>query len=153
MLTDREPETINDFIAFLDRPEVRKALHVGDAEFKDRANTVVFHMLSDIMNSVRPWLEQLLEHYRVLYYSGQLDAGVPYSVSVRMFNTLQFGAAEEYRNAKRVPWYVDGELAGYIKSAGKFTEVLVRNAGHMVPTDQPKWAFDLINRFTHNNLP
>jgi carboxypeptidase C (cathepsin A) len=24
----------------------------------------------------------------------------------------------------------------------------VRNAGHMVPYDQPKWSFDLINRFT-----
>ena len=44
--------------------------------------------------------------------------------------------------------HVGGDLAGYAKTVGNFTAVLVRNAGHMVPYDQPKWAFDLINRFT-----
>lgn len=50
----------------------------------------------------------------------------------------------------RYEWYVEKELAGYVKQAGNLTEVLVRNAGHMVPTDQPKWAWDLISRFTRN---
>ena len=40
------------------------------------------------------------------------------------------------------------ELAGYAKRVGNLTVALVRNAGHMVPHDQPLWAFDLINRFT-----
>ena len=44
--------------------------------------------------------------------------------------------------------HVGGELAGYAKEVGNFTQVLIRNAGHMVPYDQPKFAFDLINRFT-----
>ncbi|KAJ9586803.1 hypothetical protein L9F63_019589 [Diploptera punctata] len=104
------------------------------------------------MVSVKPYLEVLLDNHRVLYYNGDLDIIVAYAVSVRMYNALEFSAAEQYRNATRVPWYVDGELAGYMKSAGNFTEVLVRNAGHMVPTDQPKWAFDLINRFTSDTL-
>ena len=39
------------------------------------------------------------------------------------------------------------ELAGYAKVAGNLTEVLVRNAGHMVPLDQPKWAWELFNSF------
>ena len=43
---------------------------------------------------------------------------------------------------------VAGELAGYAKQVGNLTVALVRNAGHMVPHDQPLWAFDLINRFT-----
>ncbi len=42
---------------------------------------------------------------------------------------------------------VDGELAGYVKEVDNLTQVLVRNAGHMVPYDQSKWAMDLINRF------
>lgn len=50
----------------------------------------------------------------------------------------------------RYQWYVGTELAGYVKQAGKLTEVLVRAAGHMVPSDQPKWAWDLITRFTRN---
>ena len=44
--------------------------------------------------------------------------------------------------------FVGTSLAGYSKTSGNFTQLLVRNAGHMVPYDQPKWSFDLINRFT-----
>lgn len=60
---------------------------------------------------------------------------------------LQWSAAKEYNSAKRNIWKVGNGIAGYSKTAGKLTEVLVRNAGHMVPRDQPKWAFDLISRF------
>jgi len=35
-----------------------------------------------------------------------------------------------------------------IKAVGKFTEVPARNAGHLVSTDQPAWALDLITKFT-----
>ncbi|KAJ9586805.1 hypothetical protein L9F63_019591 [Diploptera punctata] len=151
-IQDKEPDTIKDFQIFVNKPKVRKAIHVGNAIFDIHSSTVVSNLLFDFMTSLRPWLEEVLEHYRVLYYSGQLDIIVGYALSVRMYNNLDFSAAQIYRNASRVPWYVDGELAGYMKSAGKFTEVLVRNAGHMVPADQPKWALDLISRFTRDNL-
>lgn len=63
---------------------------------------------------------------------------------------LNFAGADQYKVAQRYPWYVDSEIAGYVKQAGKLTEILVRDAGHMVPADQPKWAYDLINRFVQN---
>ena len=124
----------------------------GDVPFIDDASEVWDKLLAEIMTSVKSFLEELLELYPVLYYTGQMDANVSYVASVNMYNRLNFSAAGDYRNATRVPWYVDGELAGYMKSAGNFTQVLVRNAGHMVPMDQPKWAFDLITRFTSGNL-
>ena len=43
--------------------------------------------------------------------------------------------------------HVVDQLAGYSKAVQNFTHVLVRNAGHMVPYDQPKWAFDMISRW------
>ena len=46
--------------------------------------------------------------------------------------------------------HVGDQLAGYSKTVKNFTQVLVRNAGHMVPYNQPKWAFDLIQRWTSN---
>lgn len=63
---------------------------------------------------------------------------------------LEWKGAEDYKNAERDFWFVEGNLAGYSKTVGNFTEVLVRNAGHLVPTDQPKVAFDLFNRFIFN---
>ena len=150
-LQPNKPKDIGNYATLVQRPGFRKQIHVGDAEFSNLIH--VFDKLgNDFMNTVRPLLEELLDNYRVLYYSGQLDIIVAYPMSVSMYNSLNFSAAGEYRNATRVPWYVDGELAGYMKSAGNFTEVLVRNAGHMVPMDQPKWAFDLITRFTSGNL-
>ena len=49
-------------------------------------------------------------------------------------------------------WYVGPDLAGYSKTWSNFSQVVVRNSGHMVPYDQPKWAFDLINRFTGDRM-
>ncbi|KAJ9586801.1 hypothetical protein L9F63_019587, partial [Diploptera punctata] len=112
------------YSVFVQRKDVRRALHVGDASFQDLEYLVYDKLYLDIMKSVKPWLEELLEHYRVLYYSGQLDIIVAYTLSMNMYSKLKFSAAEEYHNATRVPWYVDEELAGYMKCAGKFTEVL-----------------------------
>lgn len=63
---------------------------------------------------------------------------------------MNWTGADDYRVAIRDIWYVDGEVAGYSKTARNFKEVLVRKAGHMVPTDQPKWALDLYNHFIFN---
>jgi len=37
--------------------------------------------MADMMQSVKPWLEELLEHYRVLIYNGQLDIIVAYPLT------------------------------------------------------------------------
>ena len=39
------------------------------------------------------------------------------------------------------------ELMGYVQSASNLTFVAVRNAGHMVPVDQPKWAAKIVRDF------
>ena len=36
---------------------------------------------------------------------------------------------------------------GYVQSARNLTFVAVRNAGHMVPVDQPKWAAKIVRDF------
>ncbi|XP_047999677.1 vitellogenic carboxypeptidase-like [Leguminivora glycinivorella] len=100
--------------------------------------------------SMAPWISELLEYYRVLVYNGQLDIIIPYPGTVDFIRHLNFSGAEEYEKASRNVWRVNGDVAGYVKQAGKLTEILVRNAGHMVPLDQPEWARDMITRFTYN---
>nr|CAD7580265.1 unnamed protein product [Timema californicum] len=67
--------------------------------------------------------------------------------------SLEFTSREEYLSAERHKWYVDGELAGYVKKGGNLTEIMVRGAGHNVPLYVPRQAFDLIYRITRNDLP
>ena len=39
--------------------------------------------------------------------------------------------------------------AGYANEGGGLTYVVIRNAGHMVPISQPRWAHDMVTQFTH----
>ncbi|CAI6361976.1 unnamed protein product [Macrosiphum euphorbiae] len=134
---------------YVQGPVARAALHVGRRQWSS-VDTVYERMKYDIPMSVAPWLAELLEdgRYRVLLYSGQLDAIVPYRGTVNVARALRWTGAERFGNATRTTWYLVAKVAGYATTYGPLTELLVRNAGHMVPYDQPAWAHDMINRFT-----
>ena len=140
-----------DFGPMLQKTAVRKAIHVGELPFNN-GTIVEEHLKEDVMKSVAPWVSELLDHYYVVIYNGQLDIIVAYPLTLNYLRNLNFTGAEDYKTAKRYIWKVDGEIAGYVKQAGKLVEIMVRNAGHMVPGDQPKWALDLITHFTHEKL-
>lgn len=149
-LHDKDYSTSGDIGRFLSYLEIRKNLHVGNVTFNEENLEVEQNLVEDIMQSVKPKVEALLENYRVLIYNGQLDIIVPYPLTEAFIESLNWSGASDYKNAPRQIWYVGEELAGYAKVARKLTLVLVRNAGHMVPMDQPKWSVDLISRFTRN---
>lgn len=137
-----------DFGPMLQNSKVRKSIHVGNLPFHD-GKDVEEHLKQDVMKSVAPWISELLDHYYIVVYNGQLDIIVAYPLTVNYLRNLNFTGSDDYKSAKRYQWYVDGELAGYVKQGGKLVEIMVRNAGHMVPGDQPKWALDMITRLTH----
>lgn len=155
MLWDKEPTPYGDWEKYLQQTIIRGALHVGQRPFNNNS-MVEHHLINDVMQSVSPWLAELLEagQYRVLLYSGQLDVIVPYPGTMRMAQSLKWSGAEKFHNATRTIWRVEWqdnnstEVAGYATTSGPLTVLLVRDAGHMVPADQPIWALDLINRFT-----
>lgn len=110
---------------------------------------------NDMYQSVKPWIEDLLdapEGYKILMYSGQLDIIVASTLTDNFIRTLRWNGANAFSKTQRNIWRVGKDIAGYAKSYGNFTQVIVRNAGHMVPYDQPKWSFDMINRFTAGKL-
>lgn len=144
--SDRSKEPVSYFIQ---QEHIRKAIHVGNLTFNNGVETEK-NLLSDIMDSVAPWISEILNHIRVLFYNGQLDLIVPYTSTVNFIRNLNFSAANEYKTAARHFWSDNKEIAWYVKEAGNLTEVMVRNSGHMVPTDQPAWALNLISRFVRN---
>ncbi|CAH2104272.1 unnamed protein product [Euphydryas editha] len=134
------------YLDYIQKDEVRRALHVGNTNFT--AIGVVYRKLvPDFMASAKPWVEELLENYRVMLYNGHLDIIVAYHPSVNTYDTLSFSGTSEFKTAKRRPWYHDGNLAGYFKMAGNLTEVMIRGAGHMVPADKPPASLGLISAF------
>lgn len=83
-----------------------------------------------------------------MIYNGQLDVIIGWPLTESFITSMKWSGAKNYTLTPRTFWHVEQDLAGYVKQVGHLTQVLVRNAGHMVPYDQPKWAFDMINRFT-----
>lgn len=69
-------------------------IHVGDAAWNN-GSLVEENLMDDVMKSVAPWLEELLEHYRVLIYNGQLDIIVAYPLT-EAYLKVRFAASPHY---------------------------------------------------------
>lgn len=137
---------------FIQTPSSRRAIHVGNKTFHN-SSTVLEHLKLDFYQSVADLMSELLSHYRVQLYSGQLDLLVPYPSTENFLQHLNFSGAAEYKTANRTIWHVDDEIAGYMKRAGNLTEFLVRNAGHHAIHDQPKWGLNLLMQLTYGLRP
>ncbi|KAE8596603.1 hypothetical protein XENTR_v10016174 [Xenopus tropicalis] len=145
----QEPLDQEYFGSFLSLSEVRKSIHVGNLTFHD-GSEVEKHLLSDVMKTIKPWLAVLMDNYRVLLYSGQLDVIVAAPLTERFLPTVPWSKVEEYKKAERFVWKVlptDTEVAGYVRVAGEFSQVIVRGGGHILPYDQPERSYAMIDRF------
>lgn len=120
--------------------------------------TVEEYLLSDWMQSVAPWVVTLLESYPVLIYNGQNDIILNAVQCEQFLAQLQWQSppgSSDWHSAPRQIWKVkesDYDVAGYVKqqtpvNAPGLTYVIVREAGHLVPQDQPVRAYDMINRY------
>lgn len=143
------PEGQHNGFEYVVQSTIRKAIHVGNLTFND-GSVVEKHLMEDMIQSVKPWVEVLLESglYEVTFYSGQVDIIVGYPLTRSFLASLQWSGAEKFAVAPKHIWKVDGDVAGYAQASSGLTLVMVRSAGHLVPHDQPTWALDLIRRVT-----
>ena len=66
-LLSKQPREFENYPKFLQKPEVRRAIHVGDLQYDDISMTVHEHLNDDMLKTIRPWLETLLEaDYKVI---------------------------------------------------------------------------------------
>uniref|UniRef100_A0A672I3B6 Probable serine carboxypeptidase CPVL n=1 Tax=Salarias fasciatus TaxID=181472 RepID=A0A672I3B6_SALFA len=145
----QEPEDQEYFSQFVTLPWVRRAIHVGNLTFHD-GSEVEKHLTEDVMKSIKPWLAVLMDNYRVLMYSGQLDVIVAAPLTERFLLTVNWTGAAEYKTAPRFHWKIqpgDTEVAGYVRQVKEFYQVIIRGGGHILPYDQPARSFDMIDRF------
>lgn len=57
-----------DFVRYLNMPKVQDSLHVKRIKYAIISNTVYQYLANDMYYTVKPWLEELLEHYGVMCY-------------------------------------------------------------------------------------
>merc|ERR1711976_887535 len=112
-----------------------------------------YAMLDDFMKSERPNVEFLLEYYKVLVYDGNLDIICNHSGVLNMFAAMtSWSGKDKYDRTGRSVYRVDGETAAYLKSVDNLRQLLVRNAGHMVPYSQPRVASVMFDEFITGSM-
>lgn len=159
------PQEHLHYIKFIEQIHIKQAIHVGtNATFYNQSTIVPKYLEDDIFQSVKPTIEKLLnlKQYSILLYVGQFDIVVPHLAIYNFIKSMSWDLKEEFFATKRQIWYSKSkkdpnnhkqqEIAGYIKSNGNLTFVILRNAGHNVPFDTPENALELITKFIEGEM-
>ena len=144
------PDELFYYIPWVTANEHRRQIHVGNFTYND-GEKVQIALEDDAMQSITNKLTIIANNnYKILIYSGLLDVIIPSSVTMNWVDKFNWNYADQLRNAERIIWKVkedDREVAGYLKRTHSFFLAWIRNAGHSIPYEQPRAAFDLIDRF------
>lgn len=144
-------DTIHVVSNYLVNSSVSKYLHVGYRTFVpfDENNPVLANLANDILASVAPWLAELINNkYEAVIYSGMLDLLAGPRLIEKYLYELPIDIKSQFAAANATQWRVNGQIAGYERIVENLTFKAVRLAGHMVPHDQPEWAFDIMSKLT-----
>ncbi|CEL55779.1 hypothetical protein RSOLAG1IB_01791 [Rhizoctonia solani AG-1 IB] len=142
-------EHINNF---LDRPETRKALgvHPSIGNYTGCSSDVGmrFSASLDHFHSNQWYVAGLLERgVKVLVYVGTYDWICNWVGNQKWVMALDWTGSAEFAAQKDRNWIVDGQVAGFTRSANGLTFATVDAAGHMVPYDKPKEALAMLTRW------
>ncbi|RWS21246.1 venom serine carboxypeptidase-like protein [Leptotrombidium deliense] len=133
--------------------KIRRNLHVGNLSFHVSNHPVLMALKEDFFRSAKEILIGVMDNYRVMLYSGNLDIIVAPVFNNRMLNNLKWKHSDAYLKAERKIWRTGKtEIIGYIKNVYDFYEVIIRNSGHLVPLEKPKFAFEMITKFINNQM-
>ncbi|ELW67918.1 putative serine carboxypeptidase CPVL [Tupaia chinensis] len=120
-----DPEDQVYYGKFLSLPEVRQAIHVGNHTFND-GSEVEKYLREDTVQSVKPWLTEIMNNYKVLIYNGQLDIIVAGPPPERSLMAMDWKGSQKYRKVERKVWKIfksDLEVAGYVRQVDDFYQV------------------------------
>jgi carboxypeptidase C (cathepsin A) len=133
-------------VNWLNRADVRTAIHARpDGEFSMFSQAIGDGYMVGEQDSRRALIEELLgRDVQIMLVSGLNDASdVNPLGTAAWLELLQGDAANSFHAAPTEQWKarVDGEskksVLGYVQDGGQLSWVKVRNAGHLVPSDQP----------------
>ena len=152
------PAEFSRYGAFVNRPDVRAAMHTGNATLNN-GHACELNLVADFHVSFADELIDLLDQpspvsgkpYRVVVYSGQLDVIIGAALTEAFLYKLPWSGLAAYKAAERTIWHSDDPKAadpvsGFVRTVGNFSQVLIRGAGHIAPYDQPARSLDMIHR-------
>ncbi|KAK3446540.1 hypothetical protein EUGRSUZ_A02221 [Eucalyptus grandis] len=151
-LETKDPCEEQDVIKYFNRKDVQDALHaklVAVGHWNTCSDDVnKNYRFEDLYISMIPVLGELVKSgLRVLVYSGDLDAVVPFlgtrtMVDALATNVLKLNTTLSYR-----AWFDSKRVAGYTQEYGNLAFAIIRGASHTAPATQPERSLQLFTSF------
>ena len=95
-----------------------------------------------------PAIANIMQHIRVLMYNGAMDLSCNHLGATHTLEMTNWNG-HEWSDAERSLMKHKGDVFGQYYELRNLSFLVVRAAGHFVPTDQPSGALDMISRFLH----
>ena len=96
-------------------------------------------------SSMMKQFQALLPKYRALVYNGDADSMCNFLGDQKFVASLNRPILDDRRT-----WIYNNQVAGFVKEYEQVTFMTVKNSGHMVPTDTPGPALQMITNFLKN---
>ncbi|KAK1360499.1 Carboxypeptidase [Heracleum sosnowskyi] len=131
--------------AYLNRPDVQKALHanVTKLDYRWESCSDSLDWLYSSSTSIPLLQEFMVSGLRVWIFSGDIDGRVPVTSTLYSLNTMNLKVKTPWH-----PWLINQQVGGYTEVyQGNLTFATVRGAGHQVPSYEPRRALALISHF------
>ena len=129
-----------------------KALHVSpkSSDWVTCNDDINGKFTVDEMQNFAPQVSDMLEGgIPVLIYAGDVDFICNYLGNKAWTLSLDWKYRDEFNLAEDHEW---GKALGLARTSNGLTFLQVYDAGHMVPTDQPKVALEMITRFISGGI-
>ncbi|KAJ3138867.1 Cell death protease [Geranomyces variabilis] len=143
------PPGLDDTKNYLQRPEVRSALHVNEPsanKWHECDDSVYRELADDPSPPSYTLLPEILSEIEVTLFSGDQDLICNWMGTRDMIAEMTWGDEKGFQGAPAMDWLIDNQLKGSFQQARNLSFVIIHNASHMVPVDEPLAALDMFNR-------
>jgi len=148
-----EPCTDDYSVTYLNRDDVKEAIHVNTSITWEECSTSLHYNFADRLIPMQPIYKKLLEAdngLSILVYSGDDDAVCGTIGTQEWIWSLGYNPPDKASTWQ--PWLYNGQTAGYatqftVPGTNEFSFVTVHKAGHEVPTYVPAEALDMFTKY------
>jgi carboxypeptidase C (cathepsin A) len=138
----------NRLTTFLNTGAARKSLNVtSNVQWGLCDTNPYFALMSDIDRSAETLVPAILAQIPILLYNGNYDLICNMEGTATWSDAMDWPGSSAFASATNQTWNGAGQVGGYFKSAQGLTRLIVYNAGHMSPFDQPANVQVMVWRF------
>lgn len=138
---------------FLNQKTIKQSLGAEEGATWVSCNPRVREAMAiDTMKSVKWMIEELLPRIPILLYQGVYDMKDGVACNEEWMQTLAWEGTQNFFLSPRNIWHVNNNVAGYWRSFGTLSHVVVLGAGHLVPADQGLHSQKMVERWIEQHV-